>query len=75
MLRSRLARLERVACGGGDPSRVGSGLRVGGLWETQSWTRRDTRGLLIRFSVFLEVGFVVMMITGLGLKGVDGRYV
>lgn len=54
---------------------MGSGLRVGGRWETQSWTRRETRGLFKRLSVFFEVGFVVMMITGDGLKGVKGRYV
>ena len=75
MFSSRVARLERVAWGGGEPSRVGSGLRVGGRCETQSWTRRETRGLLIRFRVFLEDGLVVMMMTGLGLKGVEGRYV
>ncbi len=54
---------------------MGSGFRVGGRCETQSWTSRETRGLLIRFKVFLEEGFVVMMMTGLGLKGVEGRYV
>ena len=75
MLSSKLARLERVAWGGGEPSRVGSGFRVGGRWETQSCTSKDTRGLLIRFKVFLDEGFVVMMMTGIGLKGVEGRYV
>ena len=48
-------------------------MRVGGRCDTQSCTRRDTRGLFIRFKVFLEVGFVVIMITGFGLKGVEGR--
>ena len=75
ILSNKLAKLERVACGGGEPSLVGSGFRVGGRCETQSWTRRETRGLLIRFSVFFDEGFVVMMITGLGLNGVDARYV
>ena len=75
MLSSKLARLDRAACGGGEPSRVGSGFRVGGRCDTQSCTNNDTRGLLIRFKVFLEVGLVVMIITGLGSKGVDGRYV
>lgn len=75
MFSSKLARLERVAWGGGEPSRVGSGFRVGGRCETQSCTRRDTRGLLIRFKVFLDDGFVVIIITGLGLKGVEGRNV
>ena len=48
---------------------------MGGRCDTQSWTRRETRGLLMRLRVFLDDGFVVMMITGLGAKGVDGRYV
>ena len=54
---------------------MGSGFRVGGRCETQSCTSRDTRGLLIRFRAFLDVGLVVMIMTGLGLKGVEGRYV
>ena len=54
---------------------MGSVSRVGGRCETQSWTRRDTRGLFIRFVVFLDEGLVVIMMTGLGLKGVEGRYV
>ena len=70
---NRLARLERVACGGGDPSRAGSGARVGGRWETQSWTSRETRGLESKLSVFLEAGLVVMMMMGQGTKGVAGR--
>lgn len=73
ILRRRVARLERVACGGGEPSRVGSGFRVGGRWETQSWTRRETRGFWIRLRVFLEEGLVVIIMTGLGSKGVEGR--
>ena len=73
MLSNRLAKLDRVDIGGGDIYIIGSGFRVGGRCETQSWTRRETRGLLIRLSVFLDVGFVVIMITGLGLKGVEGR--
>lgn len=75
ILRSKLARLDRVACGGGEPSRPGSGLRVGGRWETQSWTKRETRGLLMRLRVFLEEGLVVIIMTGLGWKGVEGRKV
>ena len=75
MFKSRLARLDRVACGGGDPSRAGSGARVGGRCETQSWTSRETRGLLMRLRVFLEAELVVMMIVGCGLNGVEGRYV
>lgn len=75
MFKSRLARLDRVARGGGEPSRVGSGARVGGLCETQSWTSRETRGLFIRFMVFFDDGLVVIMMTGVGSKGVDGRYV
>lgn len=33
--KSRLAKEERVAAGGGEPSRP-LGVRVGGRWETQS---------------------------------------
>lgn len=62
-LRSKLASEDRVAAGGGEPSRP-LGARVGGRWDTQSWTRRETRGLDCRFSVFRDDGFVVMMITG-----------
>lgn len=29
----------------------------------------------MRFKVFFEDGFVVIMMTGLGLNGVEGRYV
>ena len=75
MFKRRLARLERVACGGGDPSRAGSGARVGGRCDTQSWTSKETRGLLMRLRVFFEAGLVVMMMVGCGLKGVKGRYV
>ena len=73
MFSSKLARLDRVACGGGELSRVGSGIRVGGRCETQSCTNNETRGLLMRLSVFFDEGLVVMIITGLGLKGVDWR--
>jgi hypothetical protein len=65
-LRSRLASDERVAAGGGDPSRPpwGFGARVGGRWETQSWTSRDRRGLERRWLVFRDAGLVVMMMVG-----------
>lgn len=35
-----------------------------GLCDTQSWTRRETRGLEVRLRVFLVPGCVVIMITG-----------
>ena len=73
ILSSKLAKLDLVACGGGEPSRVGSGARVGGRWDTQSCTSNETRGLLIRFRVFFDEGLVVIMITGVGSKGVEGR--
>lgn len=37
---------------------------VGGRWETQSWTKRETCGLERRLDIFLEAGLVVMMIKG-----------
>lgn len=75
--RSRLARDDRVAAGGGEPSRVapGFGPRVGGRCDTQSCTKSDTRGLVCRWVVFREDELVVMMIVGYGSKGVEARYV
>jgi hypothetical protein len=72
---SRFAREDRVAAGGGDPSRVPAGLgaRVGGRWETQSCTRRDTRGLTRRCVILRDAGLVVMIMVGCGSKGVEGR--
>lgn len=60
------------------PGRVGEGerpgwLRVGGRWDTQSWTRRETSGLSVRLRVLREDGGVVMMIVGPGEYGVEGR--
>lgn len=46
---------------------------VGGRWETQSWTSRETCGLEIRLSVFLDEGFVVIIMVGELLWGEDGR--
>lgn len=66
-LRSRLASDDRVAAGGGEPSRSpveGFGARVGGRWDTQSWTRREIRGLVRRWLVLREEGLVVMIIVG-----------
>ena len=73
IFKSRLARLDRVAWGGGEPSRVGSGALVGGRCVTQSWTSNETCGLLIRFRVFFDAGFVVIIIVGYGMNGVEGR--
>jgi hypothetical protein len=39
-------------------------LVVGGRCETQSWTRRETLGFETRLSVFLEEGFVVIIMVG-----------
>lgn len=64
------ARDERDASGGGEPVREAPEPRrlvllvVGGRWETQSWTRRETLGLDIRLMVFFEEGLVVIMIVG-----------
>jgi len=69
-LSRREAREEREASGGGEPVRVVLEPRrlvllvVGGRWETQSWTRRETLGFEIRLMVFLEEGFVVITIVG-----------
>ena len=52
--KSKLAKEERVAAGGGDPSRPLTGARVGGRCETQSCTNRETRGFAERLRVFLE---------------------
>lgn len=52
---------------------------VEGREETQSWTRRETVGLEMRFVVFLEEGLEVMMMAGPGgrteecWKGWEGR--
>lgn len=63
---SRAARDEREASGGGEPVRSVEPRRlvVGGRCETQSWTRRETLGFETRLSVFLEEGFVVIIIVG-----------
>jgi hypothetical protein len=69
------AREEREASGGGDPvlSAVEPRRFVGGRCETQSWTRIETCGLVIRFSVFLEDGLVVIIMVGELLCGEVGR--
>lgn len=73
-LSSRLAREERVAAGGGEPSRSPCvGARVGGRCDTQSWTSNETRGLDSKWFVFRDAGFVVMMMVGWGSYGVEGR--
>lgn len=73
-LRSKEAREERVAAGGGEPERCGCWgwkLRVGGRWETQSWTRRETLGLERRLRVFRDNGFVVIIMVGPEEEGVE----
>jgi len=66
---SRVARLERS----GLVLAPGELDSVGGLFDTQSWTNNDTRGLASRLSVFREEGGVVMMTVGELEKGVEGR--
>ena len=41
--------------------------------DTQSWTRMLTCGFWMRLRVFLEEGFVVIIIVGEEANGVDGR--
>jgi len=47
--------------------------RVGGLWDTQSWTSKETRGFDSRFNVFLDEGGVVIIIVGEFENGVAGK--
>ncbi|KAG7124492.1 hypothetical protein HYQ46_010618 [Verticillium longisporum] len=71
MLSSSEAREERCS-GPGEPPE-GRRADVGGRWETQSWTRRETLGFERRFVVLREAGFVVMAMMGAAEKGDDGR--
>jgi len=67
-----VARDDREASGGGEPVRSPADIRrfvVGGRWETQSWTRRETCGFDMRFRVFLDDGLVVIIIIVLALPG------
>lgn len=41
-----------------------AGEAVGGRWETQSWTRRETRGLETRLCVLRDEGLVVIIMLG-----------
>ena len=71
---SSAAREEREASGGGEPVRSLEPCRfVGGRWDTQSWTRSETCGFDIRFSVFFDEGFVVIIMAGLFEYGEEGR--
>ena len=67
---SKVAKLDLAISGGGDPDRLDV---VGGLCETQSWTRSETRGLERRLRVFCDWREVVMIIEGSGVYGVLGR--
>jgi hypothetical protein len=71
--RRRLARLDRCWSVGDAMPALGELERVGGRWDTQSWTNIETRGFASKFSVFWEDGGVVMMIVGVGENGVEGR--
>ena len=75
MFISICARPDCDRCAAGDPSRTFADGLVGGLCETQSCTSRDTLGFVSRLVVFLEDGLLVMMIVGVFLNGVEGRYV
>ncbi len=65
---SNAASEEREASGGGEPARSPAAeprrFVVGGRCETQSWTSSETCGFEIRFKVFFEEGFVVIIIMG-----------
>lgn len=73
--KSRAASEERPASGGGEPVRSEEPRRlvVGGRWDTQSWTRRETLGFETRFRVFFEEGLVVIIIVGAEEYGEEGR--
>jgi len=55
---------DRASGGGELPPEGRRPLEVGGRWDTQSWTRRETLGFWRRLSVFLEEGLVVIIIVG-----------
>jgi len=67
---SSAAREDREASGGGEPVRSFEMVEprraeeVGGRCETQSWTSSDTCGFDIKLIVFLEEGFVVIIMVG-----------
>jgi hypothetical protein len=66
---SNAASEDREASGGGEPARSPAAAEprrfvVGGRCETQSWTRSETCGFEIKLRVFLEEGFVVIIIVG-----------
>ena len=64
---NKLAKLDRVAAAGGEPSRwlpEEGRVMVGGRWETQSCTNRETWGFESRLRVFNDWAFVVIMIVG-----------
>lgn len=66
---------DREASGGGEPLRSFVEPRrvvVGGRCDTQSWTRRETCGLEMRFKVFFEEGLVVIIIVGEVEYGEEG---
>lgn len=73
--RRREARLDRVGETELLPDmRLAVEVAVGGRWETQSCTRRETLGLVRRLVIFLLAGLVVMMMTGVsGECGEEAR--
>lgn len=66
------AREEEGADGGGEVLRS-LVEAVRGRCDTQSCTRSETLGFEIRLCVFLEVGFVVIIMVGCDVYGVEGR--
>jgi hypothetical protein len=71
---SNMAREEREASAGGDPARSRfEGAVTGGRCDTQSCTRRETFGFETRLWVLRDAGFVVIMIVGEEVYGVEGR--
>lgn len=66
--RRREARDEVRAAAGGEPLLFSVDVAaVGGRWEDQSWTKRDTLGLCRRFCVLRDCVLVVIKITGSGV--------
>jgi len=64
--RRSVARDELRAAAGGLPLLLSEVEAVGGRWDDQSWTNRDTLGLCRRFWVLSDWLLVVIRMTGWG---------